>query len=445
MFLLETEAGNLLVDCGLFQGRRQESFEKNRKLPSPVYRANAACLTHAHIDHSGALPSLVKSGWDGPIFTTPATGDLCGYMLRDAAYIQESDTGWLNRKHRDDPHWVDLEPLYTQADALQALKQLVTYHYWRSFEPMPGMRVVLSDAGHVLGSASVLVEAEGKRVLFSGDIGRRNIPILRDPEVPANADFVVMESTYGDREHAPIEESRHELGRIIRETAARNGKIIIPSFALERTQEVVYAIHRLLQDDLIPDIPIYVDSPLAVNLTQVFRIHPECYDEDVLAWLAEHGDPWGFESVRYTTTKEESMALNTAEGPMVIISASGMCEAGRILHHLRNSIGSRNNTVVIVGFQAEHTLGRRLVERRSQVRIFGVKQEVHARVEVLNGFSAHADRTGLLDFARLAGDDVEQYFLVHGEPPAQQALAEELRRRRGDRVTIPSRGQIVTL
>ncbi len=445
MFLLETEAGNLLVDCGLFQGRRQESRERNLRLPSPVFRANAACLTHAHIDHSGALPNLVRGGWEGPIYTTPATGDLCGYMLRDAAYIQESDARWLNRKHRDDPNWEDIEPLYTQADAMQAIKQLVTYHYWRSFEPMPGMRVVFSDAGHVLGSASVLVEAEGRRVLFSGDIGRRNIPILRDPEVPANADFVVMESTYGDREHGPIEESRDELGRIIRETATRGGKIIIPSFALERTQEVVYAIHKLFQAQQIPEIPIYVDSPLAVNLTHVFRTHPECYDEDILEWSAEHGDPWGFEHVRYTTTKEESMALNVAQGPMVIISASGMCEAGRILHHLRNNIGSRDNAVVIVGFQAEHTLGRRLAEQRSLVKIFGVKQELRARVEVLDGFSAHADRSGLLEFARLAGEDVSQFFLVHGEPHAQQALGEEIRRRQGDKVTIPSRGEIITL
>jgi len=445
MFLLETESGNLLVDCGLYQGRRQESEQRNRNLPSPIFTADAVCLTHAHIDHSGSLPTLVKGGYEGPIFTTPATGDLCGYMLRDAAHIQEYDTRWLNRKHAKDPDWEPIEPLYTQADALQTLKQFVTYHYWRPFEPLPGVRVVFADAGHVLGSACVLVEAEGKKILFSGDIGRRNIPILRDPEVPANADYVIMESTYGNREHGPIEESRDELGKIIRETAAQGGKIIIPSFSLERTQEVVYALHKLLEKDQIPPIPIYVDSPLAINLTQVFRSHPECYDEDILSWIAQHGDPWGFESIRYTPSKEESMALNTAEGSMVILSASGMCEAGRIRHHLRNHIGSKKNTIVIVGFQAEHTLGRRLVERRPQVKIFGVKQDRLARVEVLNGFSAHAGRTGLLGYARLAGENAKQFFLVHGEPDAQKALAETLRETHGDKVTIPAQGQIVTL
>lgn len=445
LFRLETEQGSVLVDCGLYQGRRQESTERNRHLPSLAYEADVAILTHAHIDHSGSLPTLVKGGYAGPIFTTPATADLCGHMLRDAAHIQAYDARWLNRKHKDDPHWEPIEPLYDERDALQTLKQFVTYHYWRSFEPLPGVRVVFGDAGHVLGSANVLVEAEGKRILFSGDIGRRNIPILRDPEVPAQADFVVMESTYGDREHGPIEESREALGKIVRETAERGGKVIVPSFALERTQEVVYALHQLLEAGKIPEIPIYVDSPLAVNLTHVFQNHPECFDEDLLEFMAEHGDPWGFDSIRYTRSVEESMALNTASGPMIIISASGMCEAGRILHHLRNHMGNRNNTIVIVGFQAEHTLGRRIAEHRDRVKVFGVPQDLRARVEVLTGFSAHAGRTGLIDFARLAGTKSTRYFLVHGEPEPQESLAAAIRKRLGAEVQVPTRGQIVSL
>ena len=445
MFLLETPSGNLLVDCGLFQGRRQEANERNRHLPEAALRADAAVLTHAHIDHSGNLPTLVRSGFDGPIFTTPATADLCQAMLRDAASIQASDSEWLNRKFGDEPDWVPVEPLYTLEDVLKTLKHMVAYHYWRSFEPLPGVRVVFADAGHVLGSASVLVDAGGSKILFSGDIGRRGLPILRDPEVPADADFLVMESTYGNRDHGPIEQSREELGRIIKETAERGGKVIIPSFALERTQEVVYALKILSEAGSLPAIPIYVDSPLAVNLTHVFRNHPECYDKDLLAHIEAHGDPWGFESVRYVRSVDESRSLNEAEGPMIIISASGMCEAGRIVHHLRNSIENPANTIVIVGFQAQHTLGRRISERRPEVKIFGVSRPLRARVEVLTGFSAHAGRKDLIDYARLAGPSLRQVFLVHGEPEAQAALADSLRTAQGLSVAVPKREETVTL
>lgn len=445
MFLLETSAGNLLVDCGLFQGRRQEARDRNRNLPEAALRADVAVLTHAHIDHSGNLPTLVGSGFDGPIYTTPATANLCQAMLRDAAHIQDYDAQWLNRKYGKDPGWEPIVPLYTLDDVIRTLKLMVGYHYWRSFEPLPGMRVVFADAGHVLGSASVLVDVEGTKILFSGDIGRRNIPILRDPEVPADADFLVMESTYGNREHGPITESREALAQVINETAQRGGKVIIPSFALERTQEVVYALKKLVEEGAIAPIPVFVDSPLAMNLTQVFRNHPECFDKEILAHMEEHGDPWGFDSLRYVRTVDESRALNEAKGPMVIISASGMCEAGRILHHLRNSIENPANTVLIVGFQAQHTLGRRIVERRSEVKIFGVMRPLRARVEVLTGFSAHAGREGLLRYAALAGPGLKQVFLVHGEPEAQLALAGSLRGEQGLQVTIPTRGQTVSL
>lgn len=444
MFLLEADKGKLLIDCGMYQGRREESREKNRRLPSPVYDADAVILTHAHIDHSGNLPSLVKNGFKGSIYATPATRDLCHAMLRDSGRIQENDTAYLNNKYRNDPDWQPISPTYTEQDAVDTMYQFVTYPYWRSFVPFEGARVTFFDAGHVLGSAFVLVEIEGKRILFSGDIGRENMPILRDPEIPANADYVVMESTYGNREHGPIAETRDALARIINETADRKGKIIIPSFALERTQEIVYGLNELLREKKIPRLPIYVDSPLAVNVTHVFKAHPECYDRETLQFMEEHGDPFGFEMLRYTQSVEESIGLNDEPGPMIIISASGMCEAGRILHHLRNNIESSDNTIVVVGFMAQHTLGRRLVERRNEVRIFGVMRPRRARIEVLNGFSAHADRNGLIKFAKAAGPGTKKVFLVHGETDGQTALRKELQKRNFD-VDIPAPGDIARI
>ncbi len=443
MFGLETKQGNLLVDCGMFQGRRQESRERNRHLPSWALDVDAVLLTHAHIDHSGNIPSLVRKGYKGPIYTTPATRDLCAFMLRDSGRIQEHDAKYLNRKFGNDPDWEPIEPIYKERDAVKALGQFVTYNYWQSFEPIPGVRVTFHDAGHVLGSASILIEAEGQRILFSGDIGRRHLPILRDPEIPAQVDFLIMESTYGNREHGPIESIHEELARIINEAVKRKGKVIIPSFALERTQEVVYALSELVKAGTIEPIPTYVDSPLAVNLTQVFRNHPECYDYETLEFL-EGADPFGFESLRYVQSVQESMALNTTPGPLVIISASGMCEAGRIVHHLRNSIESHNNTVVIVGYQAQHTLGRRIAERRSQIKIFGVMRDLNAAVQVLDGFSAHAGRKALINYAKLAGPNIKKVFLVHGEIDSQKSLAEALTERKMS-VEIPSRGQIIDL
>jgi metallo-beta-lactamase family protein len=428
----------------MYQGRREESRNRNRYLPSPALDADAVVLTHAHIDHSGNLPSLVKHGFDGSIYATTATRDLCQAMLRDSAHIQEHDAEYLNRKFGDEPGWEEIQPIYTEKDAVETMYKFVTYSYWRSFEPVPGVRATFYDAGHVLGSAGVLVEAEGKRILFSGDIGRRDMPILRDPEIPANADYVVMESTYGDREHGPIEETRDELARVINETVRRKGKIIIPSFALERTQEIVYGLNELIRQKKIEPLPVYVDSPLAVNLTQVFKSHPECYDFETLQFLETHGDPFGFDMLRYTQSVDESIALNDEPGPMIIISASGMCEAGRILHHLRNNIESPRNTIVIVGFMAQHTLGRRLAERRDQVRIFGVMRDRGARVEVLDGFSAHAGQSELISYAKMAGPETKRVFLVHGEPRPQDALEKELEKRSID-VTVPAMGDIETL
>ncbi len=443
MFGLETTKGKILVDCGFFQGRRRESRERNKHLPSWAFDADAVLLTHAHIDHSGNLPTLVKRGYQGPIYTTPATRDLCVHMLRDSARIQEGDAKYLNEKHADDPDWEPIEPLYTERDAVAALGRFATYPYWQTFEPLPGMKVTFYDAGHVLGSASILVEAEGKRILFSGDIGRKHLPILRDPEIPAQVDYLIMESTYGNREHGPIESVHGDLARIINDAVQRKSKVIIPSFALERTQEVVYALSELVEEKKIPTVPVFVDSPLATNLTTVFRNHPECYDYETIEFL-DQADPFGFDSLRYTQSVQESIALNSMNGPMVIISASGMCEAGRILHHLRNNVESPNNTIVIVGYQAQHTLGRRIAERRSKVKIFGVMRDLNAQVEVLDGFSAHAGRSALINYAKMAGPDIQKVFLVHGEIESQKSLAAALEERQLD-VAIPARGDILDI
>ena len=444
MHLLTVGDKRILVDCGLFQGRREESSHKNRHIPRMAVEADAVLLTHAHIDHSGNLPSLVKQGFSGRIHCTEATADLCQAMLRDAGRIQVNDANWINRKHADLPHFKPIEPLYDEEDAERALKRLEAHPYEQQFELFPGIEVNYIDAGHVLGSASITVDIKlnghRRRVAFSGDIGRRNAPILRDPTPPENADYVVMESTYGNRFHAPVEEMGAQLLEAIERTRKRGGKVVIPSFALERTQEIVYALNRLIRSKQLSPIPVYVDSPLAVNVTEIFRRHPSCYDAEAAQFDDAHGDPFGFEMLTMVSSVQESKRLNELSDPAVIISASGMCEAGRILHHLRNTIENPNNTVVIVGYQAPHTLGRRLVERRKRVKIFGVPRDRHAEVIVLNAFSAHADRSELLWWAKSCGRQVRSFYLVHGDPEPCQALAEGLSEQQ-QRAATPEAGQ----
>ncbi|MCB9555600.1 MAG: MBL fold metallo-hydrolase [Deltaproteobacteria bacterium] len=447
LYVVELGDRSLVVDCGLYQGRRADARRINRDVPKLAARADAAILTHAHIDHSGNLPTLVKRGFTGRIHCTSATADLCESMLRDAARIQVADARWLNKKRhlRGDE---EIIPLYDEDDAQRALGVFVPHAYQVPFEPIPGVTARLFDAGHVLGSASVCLDIElsgfKRRLVFSGDIGRKNLPILRDPQLPPAADYVVMESTYGNRLHAPVEQMDEQLASAVDATLRRGGKVIVPSFALERTQEIVFAFNRLVQSGRLAPLAVFVDSPLAVNLTEVFRRHPECYDEAASAFDAAHGDPFGFEQLQMIESVQESKRLNDFAGPAVIISASGMCEAGRILHHLRNTIENPNNSVVIVGYQAAHTLGRRIVERRERVKIFGVERDLNAAVFVLNAFSAHADRAELLDWAEGCGEQVRQFFLVHGEVEPAQALAETLRERGRD-VVIPSPGQAVAL
>lgn len=452
MHLLRTSRAQVLLDCGLFQGHRRESIERNRMLPVRAPELDAVVLSHAHIDHSGALPVLVKQGLTGAIHATPATCDLCELMLEDSGSIQESDARYVNKLvaqgHRDiEP----VEPLYTTRDVPPTLARMRALPYHEPREIAPGVRLTFLDAGHVLGSAVCVLDVEDagarKRIAFSGDLGRRHMAILRDYEIPREVDALICESTYGDRLHPAVTQMEEELAQALARTHARGGKVIIPSFALERAQEIIYALKRLKVAGRMPPMPVVVDSPLTVGITEVFRRHPDCYDADARAHLEAHDSPFDFEGLRYVVDVEESKVLTASDAPMVIIAGSGMCEAGRVLHHLKASIEDPRHTVIIVGFQAAHTLGRRLVERRSRVKIFGLERERRAEVVVLNGFSAHADQRGLIDFVESVHDagPLEHVVLVHGEYQAQQTLRTRLEQQGVSGVLVPESGASLVL
>jgi metallo-beta-lactamase family protein len=433
--LLEINGGRLLLECGLYQGRRQESYERNRQFPFTPEDVDAVILSHAHIDHSGNLPNLVKSGYRGPIYATPATCHLTNLMLVDSGHIQESDIQYLNKK-RLRSGLAPVEPLYTITDAARVGQQLEPISYERTFEPLPGVSARLVEAGHILGSAAVALEIEERksgiqrnlRLWFSGDIGRRGLPLLRDPVLPQGVDYLLMECTYGDKPHRDPQMAYDELREVVGRTLRRGGKVIIPAFAVGRTQELVYDLHRMIDGGEIPRAPVYVDSPLAVNASDIFRAHPECFDQETQDFIAQdrHQTALGFEHLVYTRSVEESKALNERDEPMVIISASGMAEAGRILHHLKNNIENPLNTVLIVSWQAPHTLGRRLADREARVKIFGEVYERRAEVSTIGGLSAHAGQTFLLEYAQATQGSAQQIFLVHGEQASASALIEKL-------------------
>lgn len=427
--LLEVNGSRLLLECGLFQGRRAETYERNQSFPFQPSRVDAVILSHAHIDHSGNLPNLVKQGFHGPIYATPATAELAAVMLADSGHIQEADALFVNqrRARRGEP---PVEPLYTQEDAEQVAELFQPIGYDQEFEPAPGVTARLVEAGHILGSAAVALTLEERgrkvRLWFSGDIGRRKLPLLRDPVLPQEADYLLMESTYGDKPHRDPEAAYQEFRQVVARTLERGGKVIIPAFAVGRTQELVYDLHLMMHDGL-PKAPVYVDSPLAVDASDIFRKHPECFDEETRIFTQEGRHPaLTFDQLTYIRSVEESKALNDRKAPMIIISASGMAETGRILHHLRNNIENPRNTICIVSWQAPYTLGRRLADREKQVKIFGEPFHVRAEVATIGGLSAHAGQDLLTEYALRLKKQARAVFLVHGEQKSAMMLKEKL-------------------
>jgi len=439
----------ILLDCGLYQGRRQEAFERNSQFPFPPSSIDAVVLSHAHIDHSGNLPTLVRNNFNGPIYTTPATVDLCLAMLADSAYLQEKDAEFVNKRRANrkaaggDDRIV--MPLYSMADAERTFPMFQAVSLGEQRQIADGISYKTYDAGHMLGATSMVLKGDGVRLAFSGDVGRPGLPIIRDPQPLPPADYLIMESTYGDRFHKPLGNAAEFLAEVVSRTAARGGKIIVPAFAVGRTQQIVLLLHQLMDANRIPSIPIFVDSPLALNATEVFRKHPECYDEEARRFLTDGHDPFGFFRLTYVRDVTESKKLNDLRGPCVIISASGMCEAGRILHHLRNNIENPRNTILITGFQAENTLGRKILERQPEVKIFGEPMRLRAEVEHLDELSGHADQRELLEWMRPITAGLKKVFLVHGEPRQGEALARAIKSSYGIETILPSRGGSVTL
>jgi metallo-beta-lactamase family protein len=448
MHMLKVNGSQILLDCGLFQGRRKESFERNRKLPFDARKLDAMILSHSHIDHSGNIPNLVSSGYEGNIYTTSATRDLCGAMLLDSAHIQESDVAYVNKK-RSRQGLPPVEPIYTIPEARASLQGFVSIDYHRPFAVAPGVQATFYDAGHILGSAITVLDVQenGRSycLCFTGDLGRVDLPIIRDPEIVHNVDYLITESTYGDRQHESPPDAQATLCDVVQRTIDRAGKVIIPAFAVGRTQEIVFDLHKLIVSGCLPTLPVYVDSPLAVNVTEIFRLHHECYDAEILDFLQQREDPFGFYRLHYTRSVEESKAINHLREPCIVISASGMCEAGRILHHLKNNIGDPRNTVLFVGYQVANTLGRKIVDGWTKVPIFGKKWPVRAEIVSIQGYSAHAGRDELLGYVQkvMADGRLKRVFSVHGDLEACQALAAGVRDLGLHDVLIPERMQEV--
>jgi len=411
----------ILMECGLFQGRRNETFDKNRHFKFDPTKIESLILSHAHMDHSGNIPNLVRNGFKGSIYATPATVDLCRIMLRDSAFLQEKDVEWVN-KIRSKYNQPPFKPLYTIEDAEAAMDFFVGIPYNTPFTPCEGISATFHDAGHILGSAGVLLDVvengQHKRCGFSGDIGRANLPILKDPEIANDLDALIMETTYGNREHGNIRDVEEELVQAVRSVAANGGKIIIPAFAVGRTQEIVYILHKLFNANRIPDMPIFVDSPLASEATKVFRQHPECYDSETnKTFVEKQEDPFGFSRLTYVQDVNESRNLNGLTYPHIIISASGMAEGGRVLHHLHNNIGNPKCLVLFVGYAAKETLARKIMDGAPVVRIFGEEHTVRCKIKIMDAFSAHADAQELVRYATATpADKLKNIILVHGEP-----------------------------
>ncbi|MBI9106375.1 MAG: MBL fold metallo-hydrolase [Spirochaetales bacterium] len=430
---LNTGDSIIQIDCGAFQGRRKESDEKNRAIEMEMLHPSAVVLTHAHFDHCGMLPLLSKAGYNGNIYTTPATRDLATLIMMDSANIQARDLEHLTYLAEKKGKVFKEEPLYTEDDVVKTGDLFVTVSYRRPLPITPDVEMTFYDAGHILGSAGAHLTVnkgrdDQKTIYFSGDLGRNNRAIIRDPEEIPTPDYMVMESTYGNRLHEDIHDAMEKLAEVVSSTAKNNGKVIIPSFAIERTQEIIYYLHLLVDQGKIPKIPIFVDSPMATNATSIFRVHPECYDKKTQETFTNHHEnPFGFNELKYTSSVQDSKEINNVKGPAIIISADGMCEAGRIRHHLVQNIRSPKNTILIVGYMAGHTLGRRIMERQKQVRIFGDVFNLKARVEKINAFSAHADYSEIAAYiGRLDLNKLKTVYLVHGETDARANLKKVL-------------------
>ena len=430
MYLIQVNGQRLLLECGLFQGKREESIERNRNFPFDPKQIDAVVLSHAHIDHCGNLPNLCRQGFDGNIFCTFATRDLASIMLEDSAQIQRDDAAFISKK-RAKHGLPPVEPLYSAQDAEKAVRQFVGINYDRPFPMTSGVTVTFRDAGHILGAAQVVFDIAEKgrkfRYLFSGDIGRGNDDILRDPQPVENVDYLQVESTYGGREHAPKLHANEQVGQLVRDALERKGKIIIPSFSVGRTQQIVYTLHQLTLAGQLPRIPMFVDSPLSVNATEVYRLHPECFNETIYKFLREKENPFGMENLTYIREVAHSMKLNEMKEPIIIISASGMCEAGRIRHHLANNLGDPANLVLFIGYCAEHTLGAQIVSGRNPVNIFGEPHQVHAQIASLDSFSGHADKNELRRYVEAITGNIKKISVIHGEESQALAFAETLR------------------
>ena len=445
--LLEAEGLRLLLDCGLFQGHRKEAISKNRDLPFDPASLDAVLLSHAHVDHCGTLPLLVKRGFTGLIYCTEATLEIAAIMLRDSARLQESDAQFFNKIRAREGSKETIEPLYTEADVDACLALFAPRPFMAWVDLNDKVRFRFHNAGHVLGSAMIEVEVKTpkavRRVFFTGDLGRRKSLLMDPPDIPKTVDYLLIESTYGDRNHDPVDKVESLLKTVVDRAVAEKGKILIPSFALERTQEIIFVLEKMIRRGQIPLIPVYVDSPMAVNITEIFSRHLDgfSFSPEFKDYVAREGDPFDFKAIRYVRTAPESQALNDKNGPMIILSASGMCEGGRILHHLRNNLDKDTTTVLIVGYQAQGTLGRRLQDGAKKVKVFGLEHEVWARVETLHTFSAHADQGDLMWFMKSLDPRPRTIFLVHGDPSDRAALKERLRSEGITRVECPEYGQ----
>ena len=443
MHRLDACGQSILLDCGLVQGSSAATFERNRTFPFRPKTIDAVLLSHAHIDHCGNLPNLVKQGFRGRIYCTPATRALAAVMLGDSAKIQEHDAA--RQDARRSPGEPKAEPLYTGRDVYRTLLRLQAVPYDTPVRIGRGVQASFADAGHLLGSAitSVRIDAPNgpRRLTYTGDLGHAGLPILRDPAGVPEADLVISEATYGGRSHEPLRESAERLGQVVRRTAERGGRLLIPAFSVGRTQTIIYLLHQLSGAGKLPDVPIYVDSPMAVRATEVFHAHPECFDEATARLLQQHPDLFGGRRIRYVEKVHDSVALNHEPGPCVIISASGMCEAGRVLHHLKRTVEDPRSTILIAGYQAEGTLGRRIAEQSPQLRILGRTFTLAAEVVAMHGLSSHADHEGLLRRLAPLATSTSKLRLVHGESEAAAALADALRSAGFQDVAVPQPGE----